>query len=163
MGDGWIIFILEIGEFTLQRWQLCMYQLSDRQLSDQSQVDLTIDHYKSRPTNMSTMPQQENTSPLGCDHGIDPTEIENRLTKLEGQVGSLNWRNVFLGLTHMVVTWIPVIGHWLQTRQYNANVKQVSGKEDKNSGSQDEKKAGIPPLPSPETYLVVTHENSQSP
>jgi hypothetical protein len=77
------------------------------------------------------MSEQDDTSHLSSDHGINPTEIENRLTKLEGTVSSLNWRLVLLGLTITFVAWVPVIGHWLQNRRYNAKVKQIWGKENK--------------------------------
>jgi hypothetical protein len=77
------------------------------------------------------MSEQDNTSSLSSDYGINPTEIENRLTRLEGAVSSLNWRSVFFGLTLAFVAWVPVIGNWLQNRRYNAKMKQLGGKENK--------------------------------
>ena len=80
---------------------------------------------------MSIMSQQDNTSPLSSDHGITPTEIKNRLAKLEGEVSSLNWRTLFISLTLAFVAWVPVVRYWLQKRQYNAKMKQIWGKENK--------------------------------
>ena len=77
------------------------------------------------------MSEQDNTSPLSSDDGINPAEIENRLTKLEGAVSNLNWRSVFISLTLAFVAWVPVIRNWLQNRKYSAKMKQIWGKENK--------------------------------
>ena len=79
----------------------------------------------------SIMSEQDNTSPLSSDHGIYPGEIENRLTKLEGAVSSLNWQSVFISLTLAFVAWVPVVRNWLQNSRYNAKMKQIWGKENK--------------------------------